>query len=76
MKIIIAGIYVQFSQSQYVVDESDGRVTLKLTINGDYYRKFIITVYLKVFLSSRFQAKAGIYVNIIIIYDYIIIYLA
>ena len=76
MKIIIAGIYVQFSQSQYVVDESDGRVTLKLTINGDYYRKFIITVYLKVFLSSRLQAKAGIYVNIIIIYNYIIIYLA
>ena len=76
MKIIIAGIYVQFSQSQYLVDESDGRVTLKLTINSDYYRKFIITVYLKVFLSSRFQAKAGIYVNIIIIYNYIIIYLA
>ena len=75
MKIIITGIYVQFSQSQYIVDESDGRVTLKLTVNGDYYKKFIITMYLRIFLSSGLQAKAGIYVNIIIITTYLI-YLA
>ena len=58
--MVIAGVYVQFSQSQYVVDESDGYVTLKVTVNGNYYRKFLVTVYLKIFLSSRLQAKAGI----------------
>ena len=57
--IIIAGTYVQFSQNQYMVHESDGHVTLKVTVNSNYYRKFIVTVYLKIFLSSQLQAKAG-----------------
>ena len=60
INIVVVGIYVQFSQNQYVVDESDGYVTLKVPVNGKYYKKFLITVYLKIFASSQLQAKAGI----------------
>ena len=43
-----------------VVDESDGYVALKVIADSNYYKKFFVTVYLTVFLSSRLQAKAGI----------------
>ena len=55
------GIYAQFSQERYVVDESAGYVTLRVTVSG--YRVSAISVNVKVFVSSEFQPKAGNYHN-------------
>ena len=52
-----AGIYAQFSQQRYIVDESAGYVTLKVTVSG--YRVSAISVNVKVFVSSEFRPKAG-----------------
>ena len=51
------GIYAQFSQQQYVVDESADYALLKVTVSG--HRTFPISVDAKTFVSSRFQPKAG-----------------
>jgi len=56
---IAAGISAQFSQEEYMVDESAGHVILKVTVNG--HRSFPISVNLKVFTSSKFQPRAGKY---------------
>ena len=53
------GIYVQFSQKTYVVDESAGYAVLKVTVSG--YRKIPISVNVKIFVSSEFQPAPGKY---------------
>ena len=66
------GIFAQFSEQQYMVDESDGYALLKVTVSG--YRTFAISVDAEIFLSSRFQPKAGSYINICISYVHSCIY--
>ena len=66
------GIIAQFSEQQYMVDESDGYALLKVTVSG--YRTFAISVDAKIFLSSRFQPKAGSYISIRISYVHSRIY--
>lgn len=51
------GIYARFSQERYVVDESAGYVTLRVTVSG--HRVSAISINVKVFVSSKFQPKAG-----------------
>jgi len=51
------GIYAQFSQKQYTVDESASHAILKVTVSG--YRSYAISVNYKIFVSSKFQSKAG-----------------
>ena len=60
------GICVQFSQGQYTFDESAGYALLKVTVSG--HRTYPVSVNAKVFVSSSFQPKAGMYVNILIVY--------
>ena len=55
--MICIGISAQFSQQQYMVDESADYALLKVTVSG--YRRFAISVDVKIFVSSRFQPKAG-----------------
>ena len=50
---------MQFSQKNYVVDESAGYVVLKVTVSG--YRDIPISVNVKIFVSSKFQPAAGKY---------------
>ena len=59
LNVHIAGIYVQFSQNQYVAVESDGHAILKVTLNANYHRHFPISVNLKIFVSSKFRPRAG-----------------
>lgn len=60
----IADIYVQFSQEQYMVDESAGYAILKVTVNG--YRASPISLNVKIFVSNKFQPKAGKYHNYVV----------
>ena len=52
----IVGIYVRFSQDKYIVDESAGYVTLKVIVSK---KTIPISVNVKIFVSSKFQPKAG-----------------
>ena len=61
MYIIFVGILAQFSQSQYMANESDGYVTVTITLNTNYNRRSDISVYLRIFLSNKFQPRAGSY---------------
>ena len=58
---ITLGIFVQFSQNQYMASESDGYATVTITLNANYNRSSDISVYLRIFLSSKFQPRAGSY---------------
>ena len=55
------GICVQFSQGQYTFDESAGYALLKVTVSG--HRTSPMSVNAKVFVSSSFQPKEGMYVH-------------
>ena len=57
----ISGIFAQFSQNQYIAHEADGYVTFTVTLSGNKHRKFPISVYLGVYVSSKFQPRAGKY---------------
>ena len=52
---------MQFSQKNYVVDESAGYAALRVTVSGS--RVSAISVNVKVFVSSGFQPKAGKFTN-------------
>ena len=56
----IVGILAQFSQNQYMAKESDGYAAVTITLNANYHRRYKISVYLRVFLSYKFQPRAGI----------------
>ena len=56
MHFAITGVYVQFSQEQYVAYD---RVAIKVTVNGD--RKFQVSIRLRIFISSKLQPKPGKY---------------
>ena len=58
---IFLGILAQFSQSQYMANESDGYATVTITLNANYNRSSVISIYLRIFLSSKFQPRAGSY---------------
>ena len=55
----IVGILAQFSQNQYMANESDGYAAVTITLNANYDRRYKISVYLRVFLSYKFQPRAG-----------------
>ena len=58
---ITLGILVQFSHNQYMANESDGYATVTITLNANYSRRSATSVYLRIFLSSKFQPRAGGY---------------
>ena len=58
----ISGIFAQFSQNQYTAHEADGYATFTVTLSGNKHRKFPISVYLGVYVSDKFQPKAGTYI--------------
>jgi len=59
MFTVLVGACARFSQKYYTVDESAGHAILKVAVSG--YRTFPFLLSYKVFVSSRFQPKAGKY---------------
>ena len=60
--ISFVGILAQFSQNQYMANESDGYATVTITLNANYNRRHKTSVYLRIFLSHKFQPRPGSYV--------------
>ena len=53
----IAGIYAQFSHDKYVVYESAGYAKVEVTVSG--HRSFPISVNVRIFVSDKFEPRAG-----------------
>ena len=59
LNVHIVGILAQFSQNKYMAIESDGYATVTITLNANYNRRYKISVYLRIFLSHKFQPRPG-----------------
>jgi len=56
-----SGITVQFSQEEYIFDESAGIVTLKVIIKSSSKRMHPISFKYRVFVSDKFAPNPGLY---------------